>query len=391
MRQALLNISAVAIAVPLSFAVAPDAAAAACKSGYVGRDAKDGDQICVTPAARKEAKAHNANAANNRERGDARGPNTCRDGFVWREAFAGDVVCVTPLERQNALVQNTEDARRPMPPPPEQQGDTQSYPKIAREGYRLERSEAASLESLLEANPGDLAARTKLLGFYFRGAVRIYGADATIAARRRHILWLVRHHPGSEIAALSEVTIDPTGHALADKDGYEQLSTLWKEQVQHQARDVAVLGNAAKFFQLSDKEQSTSLLEQAQRLDPGNRQWSARIGYVYALGILGVDMINQNGLPSSHNPEEARGHFAIHAMDELGRSPDPVIVGVAGRILGQYGVMMTSIFRNRFAVDYAPLAESLLIKAQDLEPANRQWSADLDQFRKLQSQAGRAR
>jgi hypothetical protein len=71
-----------------------------CKSGYVWRDAKDGDGVCVSPAERAEAKGQNANAENNRKVGGGPyGPNTCRDGYVWREAFAGDVVCVTPYER----------------------------------------------------------------------------------------------------------------------------------------------------------------------------------------------------------------------------------------------------------------------------------------------------
>lgn len=91
----------------MSMALVQTAHAAQCKSGYVWRDAQDGDGVCVTPAERAEAKAQNANAANNRRSGGgAYGPNTCRDGYVWREAFAGDVVCVTPQERANAKKQN---------------------------------------------------------------------------------------------------------------------------------------------------------------------------------------------------------------------------------------------------------------------------------------------
>jgi len=50
----------------------------------------------------------------------------------------------------------------------------------------------------------------------------IYGAEATIAHRRRHILWLIEHQPASESVGLSEATIDPAGHILADRQGYEQ-------------------------------------------------------------------------------------------------------------------------------------------------------------------------
>ena len=103
----LLKISTIGVAFAL--AMMSETAAAGCKPGYVWRDAQDGDGACVTPAERTEAKAQNANAANNRVvGGGAYGPNTCRDGYVWREAFAGDVVCVTPHEREKAKKQNAE-------------------------------------------------------------------------------------------------------------------------------------------------------------------------------------------------------------------------------------------------------------------------------------------
>jgi hypothetical protein len=266
-----------------------------------------------------------------------------------------------------------------------------SYPQLARQGYALSLAEAEGLESLLKNSPDDLAARTKILGFYFRGgAVRLYGRDATIAGRRRHILWLIEHHPESEVVALSEATIDRAGHALADKAGSEQASKLWIEQARRHEKSAAVLSHAAKFFQLSDKDRTISLLKQAQHAAPDNRELSSRIGYVYALAILGVDMINSNGLPTSHNPAEAKGDFAMRAIDELKKSSDAIVVGIAGRIVGQYGFMLAAIHRgtDRFTVDYAPLAETFLIKAQELEPANPQWSRELERFHELRSTAG---
>jgi len=98
-------------------------AEAGCKSGYVWRDARDGDGVCVTPEERDIAKRQNANSPNNRT---AAGGNTCRSGYVWREAWVGDTVCVTPYERQVTKDQNAMNAQhstpvaatRPPPPPP---------------------------------------------------------------------------------------------------------------------------------------------------------------------------------------------------------------------------------------------------------------------------------
>ena len=102
-----LRASLFAIALPFAFVAVTGTALADCKNGYVWRDAKDGDGVCVTPQDRAEAKAQNANAENNRKVGGGpSGPNSCRDGYVWREAFAGDVVCVTPFEHQKVSDQN---------------------------------------------------------------------------------------------------------------------------------------------------------------------------------------------------------------------------------------------------------------------------------------------
>ena len=106
----------------------------------------------------------------------------------------------------------------PMAPVLAQQSRAVPYTSIAREGYRLGKVEAEALEASLATNPDDLAARVGVVGASdFRAATPLYGTEATIAARRRHILWLIQHHPGSEATGLSEATIDPVGHSLADK------------------------------------------------------------------------------------------------------------------------------------------------------------------------------
>ena len=63
------------------------------------------------------------------------------------------------------------------------------------------------------------------------------------------------------------------------------------------------------------------------------------------------------------------------------------MVGVAGNILGQYGLMLSTIYRgpDRFAVDSHGIVRGFLTRAQQLEPANPQWPGDLDRLRKLRS------
>src|SRR4030095_13529203 len=73
--------------------------------------------------------------------------------------------------------------------------DTQ---KDIRAGRRLTPKEVNALESDVKTNPEDLSARTKLLGYYFG---RLQSAQDN-EARQKHILWVIKNRPESEIAGL---------------------------------------------------------------------------------------------------------------------------------------------------------------------------------------------
>jgi hypothetical protein len=78
-----------------------------CRQGFVWREARPTDHVCVTPATRQQAAFDNSHAYERRNHfGGPYGPNTCVQGFVWREAFAGDLVCVIPATRQQAADDN---------------------------------------------------------------------------------------------------------------------------------------------------------------------------------------------------------------------------------------------------------------------------------------------
>jgi hypothetical protein len=94
-------IGAVTIGVP---ALAP--ADNGCPNDLVPRLANPYDPVCVTKQVAAEIAQENANAANLRDPNGAYGPNTCKSGYVWREAFEGDAVCVAPERRQETWKQN---------------------------------------------------------------------------------------------------------------------------------------------------------------------------------------------------------------------------------------------------------------------------------------------
>jgi hypothetical protein len=78
-----------------------------CLPGFVWREAFSGDFVCVVPSRRTQARNDNAAAGNrNNPARDVFGPNTCRPGYVWREADQRDWVCVGPRIRDDVRADN---------------------------------------------------------------------------------------------------------------------------------------------------------------------------------------------------------------------------------------------------------------------------------------------
>jgi hypothetical protein len=83
-----------------------------CIQGFVWREARPGDTVCVTPDIRSAVAQQNSNAGANKDPNAGSGPESCSQGYVWREAFNGDTVCVTPAFRQQMFDANGAAASR---------------------------------------------------------------------------------------------------------------------------------------------------------------------------------------------------------------------------------------------------------------------------------------
>ena len=242
---------------------------------------------------------------------------------------------------------------------------------------------AGQIEAQLEKNPHDILARAKLLGYYYYQWMQVGERDAK-AARQRHIIWTIQHQSDSPLAGLYEATIDPRGHSLADAEGYDKARQLWLERMESKPPSAPALGNAAKFFQLFDKELAEKALQRALEIDPRNGEWHWRLGYLYAIGILGIDGLAFNGQPTSVDPVARDGPFAAKARRELETSSDPVMIAVAGNVLSQYGTMLAPSEKAR--VGHLVEAEKLFRRAQVLDPNNPTWKQMLQRAQALKAQ-----
>jgi len=206
---------------------------------------------------------------------------------------------------------------------------------LALEGLELDAAEAAHLESLLESNPRDLEARTKLLGYYSQ---RSY-ADAS--ARRRktaHCLWMIRNRPEAEIAGTPFCQIQ----RFIDTVAYRKAKALWVKQVERHRNDTAVLANAAGFHTLDEKRTAIAILKRLQRLEPRNPEWHDRLGHLYHL--------QSGGGPSRKRNKPA----ALRALEQWGKAIALLRTdSVRFYMLTQMASIAVDAGRPRMAVHYA--------------------------------------
>ena len=137
-------------------------------------------------------------------------------------------------------------------------------------GRELTSEQAAALERHLTANPQDLNARARLLGYYF-GDRR---SDRT--RQTKHVLWFIRNAPESEVLEWPETEIMP----MSDPEGYAEAKEAWLSQLENEPRNVVFLKHAANFFVLTDPALSGQLLERGGELDPSNPHWARERGHL---------------------------------------------------------------------------------------------------------------
>ncbi|MDQ6760385.1 MAG: hypothetical protein M3Z32_11060, partial [Acidobacteriota bacterium] len=137
------------------------------------------------------------------------------------------------------------------------------YGESFRDILKLEESDVARLEQQLAANPEDFPTRLKLMGYHQRTDRAGRQEDRT--ERVQHTLWLIEHHPDSELLH-SPVSRFSQGE-LTPAD-YRRATTLWDAAAKAEAGDAAVLWNAASFFQDLDPELHMRYLEATAAADP---------------------------------------------------------------------------------------------------------------------------
>ena len=155
--------------------------------------------------------------------------------------------------------------------------------RLTMSGRRLTAEEAESLEKQIVQKPRDIAARTRLLGYYFD---KQFQSPSAREARRKHVLWLITNSPESEVLGVPEGTLD----AFLDKDAYAQGKKAWIDQLRRKPANLKVLEHSAEFLQLHDRELAVKSLQTARTLDMDNPKWPTKLGHQYSLDMIGKSL-----------------------------------------------------------------------------------------------------
>jgi len=233
----------------------------------------------------------------------------------------------------------------------------------------------AALERKITQNPEDLLVRSELVSAYFDyGPNSGLPIEAVREGRRRHITWLIAHHPATPLLESPKALIYPQGGPLADPEGYAEASRLWKSQAAKPGVSTAVIVHAATFFRIADREQAFALCDRIWPASESNPQVARLRATLDVLAILGALSFN--------NPLELYGDAAAfdsergrRARDELDGSRNPALVGNAGRLIAQ--LVHLSFAPTGGGPDIWSAAATWLERAQALEPDNADWSENL--------------
>lgn len=194
-------------------------------------------------------------------------------------------------------------------------------------GRDLTQEQVTELEGNCEQSPHPTANRVLLLAYYFLGQRE---SESASEARYRHILWLIRHAPQTETVGRPDALLLKRENAQR----YEEAKTLWLKQVDNYPTDTAVIGNAANFFVLNDKQLSELLYKEARKLDPSNPTWSQRLGHLYSLHSRG------EGADSARNAKMALRELmasettraAALESSDTGKSEDEIATRIFSRV-----------------------------------------------------------
>lgn len=230
----------------------------------------------------------------------------------------------------------------------------------------LQRAQVEAIEAGLARNLDDLITRERLLLFYLVAGDKVFGQKATVEARRRHILWVIEHHPESKVARSRQAWIHVrSDQPDADPVGYREGRRLWLVQAGRPGAPDKVLTGAGRFLQESDKQLAEKLYLRAKAQSPQG-PWDGELGRLYSEILVGAQIMSNDGMVRIASLSDAHGAYAIEVRKKLAATTDPTLLTVVAQSLALLG---PPVYQSH-GVDFDPmvLAKTYLARALQLDP-----------------------
>ena len=161
---------------------------------------------------------------------------------------------------------------------------------VLEEGAQLTVDEVAAFEARLQADPLDMSARTRLLGYY--GDIPRYREPSSQARLRSLVLWQIHNEPKSAVFSGLPTPVWQLD-AYRDPDGYVEGKQAFLAHLEEEPNDLTLLDHTAEFLSRRDRSLAIELLGRAQAIDNANPEWALKLGFNYYLesrGRSGVDI-----------------------------------------------------------------------------------------------------
>jgi hypothetical protein len=221
----------------------------------------------------------------------------------------------------------------------------------------LSPTDAAALESAVQANPEDLDTRMELLVY-----CAWKGQDTPFT---NQLLWFIKQHPSTESLQMAEGVFHPI-KSLSD-ESREQIQAAWEKAVREHADSPVVLFNAASSLQRTEPDRGLELLRQAEALDVPAKQimYEHSVATIYAAAEL--QRLRPGG---AINNIQMSDDSSARLRERLKESADPALLAEVGRILVQLN-------RPRGGEEQHHLGLELIQQAIQLDPGNAKWTKAL--------------
>jgi tetratricopeptide (TPR) repeat protein len=234
---------------------------------------------------------------------------------------------------------------------------------LTRLGQDITPEQVQELEDCLIGSPHEVATRILLLGYYFLGQRQSRSARET---RCQHALWLIGHAPGTHTVGTPDALVLERENA----ERYAEAKDLWLKQVENHPTHTTVIGNAASFFVLNDKQLSEQLYKEAQKLDPDNPIWSERLGHLYLLQSKGgsLDSVQNAKLALRELLASETSRVAQAGNSDEQKSEDDIAMGILSRIHALPSLAKAAVIADEFDDAHRYATELLTLTHSDNVP-----------------------